>query len=89
MYLCISTYYFSRTLKKRKLTILYRFVEFIGKWSMIDVFVVAIMSTIVKVDNLMTIDPGNAILPFTIVVILTMIAARIFNSKYLWIKDKD
>lgn len=89
LYLCISTYYFSRTLKKRKLTILYRFVEFIGKWSMIDVFVVAIMSTIVKVDNLMTIDPGNAILPFTIVVILTMIAARIFNSKYLWIKDKD
>ena len=85
LYLCLAVNYIKKVLSKRNLAFIYRIVEFIGKWSMVDVFVVAIMSTIVKMDNLMAIYPGDAIFPFAIVVILTMIAARLFDPRLLWI----
>lgn len=69
-----------------KLNYLYRIVVFIGRWSMIDVFVVIIMSTVVRMSGLLTISPGLAIVCFSGVVLLTMLAAEEFDERLLWDK---
>ncbi|MCC5879672.1 MAG: paraquat-inducible protein A [Idiomarina sp.] len=62
----------------------YRVVEFIGRWSMIDVFVVAIMVALIQAGVLLSIQPGPAALAFAAVVVLTMLAAMAFDPKALW-----
>lgn len=62
----------------------YRLTELIGKWSMVDVFVVAILVSLVQLGGTMSIYPGPAALAFSGVVILTMFAAKSFDSKLLW-----
>lgn len=68
----------------RKRTIMYRVTEFIGKWSMVDVFVVAILVALVHLGGLLVIRPGVAALSFAGVVIVTMIAAESFDSRLIW-----
>ncbi|SFK28794.1 Paraquat-inducible protein A [Succinivibrio dextrinosolvens] len=67
-----------------RLVFIYRLVEYIGKWSMIDVFVVIIMSSVVRIGGLITINPGFAIVAFCAVVILTLISAEQFDSRMIW-----
>jgi paraquat-inducible protein A len=71
-------------LSKVELTRLYRVVEFVGKWSMVDVFVVAILVALVQVGSLMSIEPGIAITAFCTTVLLTMVAAEIFDTRLIW-----
>ena len=63
---------------------LYRMTEFVGRWSMIDVFVVAILAGLIRLDNLMTIYPGPAAIAFAGVVLITMVAAMSFDSRLIW-----
>ncbi|WP_093967699.1 paraquat-inducible protein A [Actibacterium lipolyticum] len=63
---------------------LYEIVEFIGRWSMIDVFVVAILTALVQFDVLATINPGIAAVCFALSVIFTMLAAQSFDSRRIW-----
>jgi len=63
---------------------LYELVEFIGRWSMIDVFVVAILASLVQLSVVATINPGPASLAFALSVIFTMLAARSFDSRAIW-----
>ena len=63
---------------------LYRMTEFIGRWSMVDVFVVAIMVALIHSGDLISIAPGPAALAFTTVVILTMLAAMMFDPRSIW-----
>ncbi len=63
---------------------LYRVTEFIGRWSMIDIFVVALLTALVQLNELMMIKPGPAALSFAAVVILTMLSAISFDSRALW-----
>ncbi|MEM1427987.1 MAG: paraquat-inducible protein A [Pseudomonadota bacterium] len=63
---------------------LYELVEFIGRWSMIDVFVVAILASLVQLSVVATINPGPAALAFALSVIFTMLAARSFDSRGIW-----
>lgn len=63
---------------------LYRMTEFVGRWSMIDVFVVAILAGLIRLDNLMTIYPGPAAVAFAGVVLVTMVAAMSFDSRLIW-----
>ncbi|MCC2607265.1 paraquat-inducible protein A [Planctobacterium marinum] len=65
----------------------YRLTELIGKWSMVDVFVVAILVSLVQLGGTMSIYPGPAALAFSGVVIVTMFAAHSFDSKLLWKTD--
>ena len=65
-------------------TTLYRAVEFIGRWSMLDVFVVALLVALVQLQGLATITAGSAAIAFAAVVILTMYAARSFDPRVLW-----
>lgn len=63
---------------------LYHVVEYIGRWSMIDVFVVAILSSLVQFSSVATITPGPASLAFALSVVFTMISAQSFDSRRIW-----
>ncbi|WP_188129698.1 paraquat-inducible protein A [Roseivivax sediminis] len=63
---------------------LYEIVEFIGRWSMIDVFVVAILSALVQLSSVASIHPGSAALTFALSVIFTMLSAQSFDSRLIW-----
>lgn len=63
---------------------LYWFTELLGRWSMIDIFVVGIMVSLMQLGNYMTITPGLGALAFAGVVVLTMLAAMCFEPRMLW-----
>ncbi|GGX79976.1 paraquat-inducible protein A [Litchfieldella qijiaojingensis] len=65
-------------------TRLYRITEFIGRWSMVDVFVVAILVALIRAGTLMSVTPGPAALAFGSVVVLTMLAAMTFDPRLIW-----
>lgn len=62
----------------------YWITELLGRWSMVDIFVVAILVTMVQLGNYMRVTPGPGALAFAAVVILTMFAAMSFDPKLLW-----
>ncbi len=64
--------------------LLYEVVEYIGRWSMIDIFVVAIMSSLVQLNTLAAVNPGGASLFFALSVIFTMLSAQAFDSRMIW-----
>lgn len=66
----------------------YEIVEFIGRWSMIDVFVVAILSALVQLDTIATINPGIAAVSFAMSVIFTMLSAQAFDARLIWDADR-
>jgi paraquat-inducible protein A len=68
----------------RPRTQLYRFVEFIGYWSMLDVIVVALVSGLVQFHFLGTAEPRLGIVFFGLVVVLTMLAAMSFDPRLIW-----
>jgi len=68
----------------RTRTHLYEVVEFIGQWSMLDVFVVILLSALGRFGALLTIDPGGGAAAFAGVVILTMLAALGFDPRLAW-----
>jgi len=73
---------------KTKLRI-YKTIEIIGKWSMIDIYVVALLASIVQLGEIFNIKGGVAATSFTLVVILTMIAANSFDTRIIWDKKEE
>ena len=65
-------------------TRLFRVIEAIGPWSMIDIFVVSLMVSLVRFGTLATFAPGPGAVCFACVVILTMLAARSFDPRTIW-----
>jgi paraquat-inducible protein A len=63
---------------------LYRLIELIGRWSMLDVFVCAYTVALVQLQPLMSVAPGPGIVFFAAVVILTMLAAEYFDPRLIW-----
>ena len=63
---------------------LYRVVELIGRWSMLDIYVIAILVALVQLQALATISAGPAALAFAAVVVLTMVAAMSFDPRLIW-----
>lgn len=68
----------------KQATRLYQVTEFIGKWSMLDVFVVIILVALVQLGNLMSITPGSGALFFCAMVITSMLAAHAFDPRLIW-----
>lgn len=82
-YLLISVQLGS-TYRPQDRTRLYRFTEFVGRWSMVDVFVVTILVALVQLGNLAEIRAGSGAIFFAAVVVLTMFAAMAFDSRLIW-----
>jgi paraquat-inducible protein A len=70
--------------RPRARTRLYRALEVIGHWSMLDVFVVALLTAVVQLGQFARVAPGPAVLPFAGVVILTMLASASFDARAIW-----
>jgi paraquat-inducible protein A len=82
-YLLVTTQNQSK-LGRRERTRLYRIVEFVGHWSMLDVFVVALLVTLVHFGILAQVSPGGGIIAFGAVVVLTMLASQSFDPRLIW-----
>lgn len=65
-------------------TRLYRFIELVGRWSMVDIFVVTLMVALVELGQVATIEPGSGALAFGLVVVATMLAAHSFDPRLIW-----
>jgi len=65
-------------------TQVYRGLEIIGRWSMLDIFVVAMLASLVQVENLAELRPGPGAMAFGAVVVLTMLATRSFDPRLIW-----
>ena len=63
---------------------LFRLVEFVGRWSMLDVFAMSLLVTLVQIQSLATVQVRPAALAFAGVVVLTMLAAQSFDERLLW-----
>jgi paraquat-inducible protein A len=72
------------TWRPRVRTKLYRVLEVIGHWSMLDVFVVSLLTAVVQLGRFANVEPGSAVLPFASVVVLTMLASASFDPRTIW-----
>ena len=63
---------------------LYRFTEFVGRWSMVDVFVVTVLVALVHLGRVAEVEAGLGALFFAAVVVLTMLAAHTFDPRLIW-----
>ena len=83
MFLLITTQY-GCTWGLIQRTHLYKVLEFIGRWSMLDVFVVALLVGLVQIPGYASIVPGAGIVAFSAVVVLTMLASLSFDPRLAW-----
>lgn len=65
-------------------TLLYRIVEFVGRWSMLDIFVITLTVALVRFQSLAVITAGPGALAFCAVVVLTMLASMQFDPRLIW-----
>lgn len=83
IYLLLSVQF--KSIKRPKdRTVLYRITEAVGRWSMVDVYVVTILVALVKLGVLANIEAGPAAIYFASVVVITMIAAESFDPRLIW-----
>jgi paraquat-inducible protein A len=76
--------------RPRERTRLYRITETIGRWSMVDVFVVTILVALVRLGNLASVEAESGAIFFCAVVVLTMLAAMSFDPRLIWdVLDQD
>lgn len=71
-------------LSAKQRILMYRFIEWIGRWSMLDIFVIAILVALVNFGNLATIEANLGAAAFASVVVLTMLAAVTFDPRLIW-----
>lgn len=82
-YLCLSVQMRS-TWRPRDRTMLYRVTEVVGAWSMVDIYLVGLLSALVSLGTLSTVRPGIGAIYFAAVVIITMFAAQSFDPRLIW-----
>lgn len=83
IYLLLSVRYRSHW-RPRDRTRLFRFTEWVGRWSMVDIFVITILIALVKLGELATIQANAGATAFGAVVVLTMFAAHTFDPRLIW-----
>ncbi|MCI5151250.1 MAG: paraquat-inducible membrane protein A [Candidatus Electrothrix sp. MAN1_4] len=64
--------------------LMFRFIQFVGRWSMLDIFVIALLCSLVRFGSLSTVEVAPAALYFSAVVLSTMFAAISFDPRLLW-----
>ena len=59
-------------------------IRIIGRWSMLDVLMVFFLSGLIQVQNVTAVTPGVGLIAFSMVVLVTIVAAEFFDSRWLW-----
>lgn len=67
----------------------YRVIDVIGRWAMLDVFVLAVLVSLVKLQRLATIIPGQGLFAFALVVVFTILASASFDPQLIWEKEEE
>jgi paraquat-inducible protein A len=80
----LVTTQFGMTTHLNTRTRLYKVIDFVGRWSMIDIFMLSILVALVQLGEIATIEPGSGAIAFATVVILTVIAAESFDPRLMW-----
>jgi len=75
--------------RPRERTVAYRITELIGRWSMIDIFMISILVALVKLDAIATIEAGPGAVAFAAVVVLTMLSAMAFDPRLIWDRAEE
>jgi len=75
--------------RRRERTLIFKFIDTIGPWAMLDVFLLAILVALVRLQQLASVYPGPGLLPFASVVVLTILATLSFDPKLIWESEKD
>lgn len=70
--------------RPRERSRLYRITEVVGRWSMLDVFVVTVLVALVRLGYLTTVEAGAGVIYFAAVVVITMLAAMTFDPRLMW-----
>ena len=70
--------------RPRERTVLYRMIDYIGRWSLIDMFMVSILVALVQLGAVATIEAGLGAGCFASVVVITIFAAMSFDSRLIW-----
>jgi len=68
---------------------IYRIVELVGRWSMLDIYVIAILTALVQFNALATVRAGPASIAFGAVVVLTMLSAMSFDPRLIWDQEES
>jgi paraquat-inducible protein A len=77
------------TRRRRERTWIFKFIEVIGPWAMLDVFLLAILVALVRLQQLASVYPGPALLPFAAVVVLTILASANFDPQLIWDEPEE
>ena len=67
---------------------LFKFIQVIGKWSILDIYMVALLVSYVKDESVAYVEAGSAATFFTLVIVVTMLAAESFDTKLIWEKNE-
>jgi paraquat-inducible protein A len=82
-FLCVTASLRTRRWRRER-TLVYRFIDVIGPWAMLDVFMVAILVALVRLGSVATVLPGRGLLAFAFVVLFTLLASAFFDPRLIW-----
>ena len=84
--LCIKNQWLSY---RFRMTQMYRMIVFIGRWSMVDIFIAALFVSLIQLGTLMNIETGIAATAFAAMCVITMVAAELFDPRLLWDHEEN
>jgi paraquat-inducible protein A len=84
LFFLVVTTHFASVLRRQERTWIYRTIEVVGPWAMLDVFLLSVLVALVKLEQLATVLPGPGILAFTAVVVFTILASASFDPELIW-----
>ncbi|RTE66597.1 paraquat-inducible membrane protein A [Amphritea opalescens] len=84
MTILLCTVQFRLQTNLRQKTLMFRIIEWIGRWSMLDIFVIGILVALVQLGNIAHIEGNDGATAFAVVVLLTMFSAIIFDTRLIW-----
>lgn len=82
--LLLLNVYYRWQVNARRWTIMYRIIAFVGRWSMLDIFMISILVSLVDMGGVAQVIAGPAATAFAAVVVLTMFAAKNFDPRLIW-----
>ncbi len=85
--LLLLSIHFHWQLGKRERVMLFHMIEFVGRWSMLDIFMIALLTALVSLGQVAEIEAGAGATAFAAVVVLTIVAAKAFDTRLIWDDD--
>ncbi|HUB26540.1 MAG TPA: paraquat-inducible protein A [Tepidisphaeraceae bacterium] len=89
LFVLVTTTWLKLPVARLARTWIYRVIEAVGRWAMLDVFVLAVLVSLVKLQRLATIIPGKGLFAFCGVVVLTLLASASFDSQLIWSEAEE